>query len=254
MAAPPGAELAGVRKQVRAFWEEHADGFSRWWRALSVAERRKVLRAASIEMPATSKKASPVAAEYNKEDMSGEAGRALDRVSYVASAESVSDIAGKELEWVRDAYARKALGKRMPRPEELTQIVHVQPPDEKDFGTHYTVLVKQMPKEAVESFTKAVQAGFMADPVDFDYCFKRTGLLLAFCLSLTDYYRVEVLGGSADGPTPKCRTCAKTEGEGPEGRLLSCARCKSASYCSSACQKKDWTKHKVDCTPVKAEA
>jgi len=28
---------------------------------------------------------------------------------------------------------------------------------------------------------------------------------------------------------------------------MSCGRCKSASYCSKVCQKKDWKRHKKDC-------
>lgn len=36
----------------------------------------------------------------------------------------------------------------------------------------------------------------------------------------------------------------------PRVSLQSCARCKSASYCSKACQKEDWSFHKHKCQPL----
>ncbi|KAI1453675.1 hypothetical protein F4805DRAFT_442448 [Annulohypoxylon moriforme] len=46
-------------------------------------------------------------------------------------------------------------------------------------------------------------------------------------------------------PTDKCDTCKKSQGEGIS--ILRCGRCKSAKYCSQACQKKDWYDHKDIC-------
>ena len=40
----------------------------------------------------------------------------------------------------------------------------------------------------------------------------------------------------------ECIICNKTD-----VKLRSCASCRSARYCSSECQKKDWSKHRVIC-------
>lgn len=39
-----------------------------------------------------------------------------------------------------------------------------------------------------------------------------------------------------------CAICGKVDG------LKKCARCKQISYCSSACQRQDWTEHKKVCS------
>ena len=43
-----------------------------------------------------------------------------------------------------------------------------------------------------------------------------------------------------------CTHC-RTEEEGEEKKLLQCARCKNAVYCSRECQKNNWTMHKRIC-------
>ncbi|KAI1413398.1 hypothetical protein F5Y13DRAFT_198693 [Hypoxylon sp. FL1857] len=46
----------------------------------------------------------------------------------------------------------------------------------------------------------------------------------------------------------KCRNCNATEGKNG-GKLLKCSRCKEVMYCSYDCQRKDWKKHRMECTP-----
>lgn len=48
----------------------------------------------------------------------------------------------------------------------------------------------------------------------------------------------------------KCRNCGKTE-EDVEGALKKCLRCLKVKYCSAACQKKDWKKHRMECEEAK---
>ncbi|KAK3385364.1 hypothetical protein B0H63DRAFT_181951 [Podospora didyma] len=43
-----------------------------------------------------------------------------------------------------------------------------------------------------------------------------------------------------------CRACGKIEGDGGKP-LKKCLRCKKVKYCSPGCQKKDWTKHRLEC-------
>ncbi|KDQ29743.1 hypothetical protein PLEOSDRAFT_1040377 [Pleurotus ostreatus PC15] len=52
------------------------------------------------------------------------------------------------------------------------------------------------------------------------------------------------LGGEMNtGDEPQCAACG-----GPgKPKLLRCARCKKVSYCSAACQKAAWKRHKVNC-------
>lgn len=52
------------------------------------------------------------------------------------------------------------------------------------------------------------------------------------------------LGGERNtGDEPRCAACG-----GPgKPKLLRCARCKKVSYCTAACQKAAWKKHKVNC-------
>jgi len=45
---------------------------------------------------------------------------------------------------------------------------------------------------------------------------------------------------------PLCHVCGVTRAEGG-GPLLQCSGCRRAYYCSPACQKEDWKRHKSDC-------
>ena len=47
--------------------------------------------------------------------------------------------------------------------------------------------------------------------------------------------------------TSLCQVCGKPYGAKPSY----CQDCKSTSYCSRECQKKDWGKHKMECTTLK---
>ena len=48
---------------------------------------------------------------------------------------------------------------------------------------------------------------------------------------------------------PPCRTCGQTQADS-----LTCGRCRRAHYCSVACQKADWPRHKPECRPADAVA
>lgn len=43
-------------------------------------------------------------------------------------------------------------------------------------------------------------------------------------------------------PNRVCKVCQK------EGKMMKCSVCMDAYYCSAACQKSDWKKHKKSCT------
>lgn len=46
----------------------------------------------------------------------------------------------------------------------------------------------------------------------------------------------------------RCKSCGKKEGDLEEGQKLKrCLRCRNVLYCSGACQKKDWKKHRFEC-------
>ncbi|KIY69568.1 hypothetical protein CYLTODRAFT_488858 [Cylindrobasidium torrendii FP15055 ss-10] len=47
--------------------------------------------------------------------------------------------------------------------------------------------------------------------------------------------------------TRRCDGCQVTPKIPQQGALLACSRCKSARYCSSECQKRDWVTHKALC-------
>lgn len=46
---------------------------------------------------------------------------------------------------------------------------------------------------------------------------------------------------------PRCKNCAQSEDD-VERPLRKCVRCLKARYCSLECQKKDWKKHRMECT------
>ncbi|RDB23906.1 hypothetical protein Hypma_009006 [Hypsizygus marmoreus] len=52
-------------------------------------------------------------------------------------------------------------------------------------------------------------------------------------------------------PEAFCDVCLKEPKE--EGKLLRCSVCKNQFYCSTACQNKDWSKHKHNCSVLPAE-
>jgi hypothetical protein len=57
-------------------------------------------------------------------------------------------------------------------------------------------------------------------------------------------------GGS--GSRSGCRVCGATTRQDGKTKLLQCSRCKDKGclYCSAACQKQDWPRHKQTCVPA----
>ncbi len=49
---------------------------------------------------------------------------------------------------------------------------------------------------------------------------------------------------SISGKVIRCRECGRFK------NLQKCSRCKDAVYCSLDCQRNDWGKHKLQCTPA----
>jgi hypothetical protein len=52
---------------------------------------------------------------------------------------------------------------------------------------------------------------------------------------------------SRDSVVQKCFTCQKAADK--DTVMKRCSKCRKAYYCSVACQKKDWNKHKLECKP-----
>ncbi|KAK1764035.1 hypothetical protein QBC33DRAFT_596390 [Phialemonium atrogriseum] len=50
-----------------------------------------------------------------------------------------------------------------------------------------------------------------------------------------------------------CRVCNRDRAEGGSS-LLTCAKCRTAKYCSSECQRANWKKHKTECTPTRLDS
>lgn len=48
-------------------------------------------------------------------------------------------------------------------------------------------------------------------------------------------------------PPKRCKQCSKPESSLTGVTLKFCSRCRSASYCSTECQKADWPQHKSTC-------
>ncbi|KAI5922011.1 MYND finger [Camillea tinctor] len=68
-----------------------------------------------------------------------------------------------------------------------------------------------------------------------------------FIEDILDTQLLGLQGGVENLLADKCRNCNATEGKNGE-KLLKCSRCKEAMYCSAECQKKDWKKHRMECT------
>lgn len=47
-----------------------------------------------------------------------------------------------------------------------------------------------------------------------------------------------------------CFSCLKEDGDGKHGRLLTCSACKHEKYCSKACQRSDFARHKPVCASL----
>jgi len=233
-----GEELGALRKKIFSFWIDHGPAFTSWWTALSISERRKVLKERSVEMPATSTKAGVIAPEYNLEDLTEEALGVLSKFEDVLSVDSVVDLGAAELSWLRSSYAKKILSKRMPTKEEIGQIVQIRGAEE-TFGSNFTMLVEKMDKSALENMKAAIELGQMCDRVDWEFIYKRTGIKLVTCMALADHYLQDVLEKEDGTMGARCRACNKTAEEAEGGKLLTCVRCKAAKYCGSGpCQKK----------------
>lgn len=88
---------------------------------------------------------------------------------------------------------------------------------------------------------------FLLQPAEFaessDAVLRRY-ICVAFCVSYPVFRRRRF----AD---VQCRKCNRTSlaGEPSNAKLKTCARCKSTRYCSFECQKLDWPRHKLECTP-----
>lgn len=72
-----------------------------------------------------------------------------------------------------------------------------------------------------------------------------------FVEDIVDTDLLEKQGGIENLEVDKCRNCNATEGK-DGGKLLKCSRCKDVMYCSYDCQRKDWKKHRMECTPYDA--
>lgn len=70
-------------------------------------------------------------------------------------------------------------------------------------------------------------------------------------LAASDYY--EMQDGVQDGARKvrMCRVCGTVE-NGKRPKMRQCAVCKSVYYCSTECQRRDWSEHKKACSPFAA--
>lgn len=51
-----------------------------------------------------------------------------------------------------------------------------------------------------------------------------------------------------------CQRCSKFQSDEPDERFKKCGACKSVNYCSPACQRADWKKHKTMCAHMEVNA
>ncbi|KAI1339893.1 MYND finger [Xylariaceae sp. FL0016] len=80
---------------------------------------------------------------------------------------------------------------------------------------------------------------------------RRVAISPTFCVPYLEDVVDSTLGASSQamvsgGAVETCRACGAMEEQGGK-KLLRCSRCKSVSYCSAECQKKDWKKHRMEC-------
>ncbi|KAJ7624059.1 hypothetical protein DFH06DRAFT_1230302 [Mycena polygramma] len=58
--------------------------------------------------------------------------------------------------------------------------------------------------------------------------------------------------GMSEGLSGGCVTCRKEATAAPDYPMSRCAKCKLVRYCSHACQKEDWARHKTICSKVQS--
>lgn len=59
--------------------------------------------------------------------------------------------------------------------------------------------------------------------------------------SFVDYY-IAFIKKYQNNPNFTCQYCQR-----PSAKILKCSKCKARKYCSSICQKEDWSRHKLEC-------
>ncbi len=89
------------------------------------------------------------------------------------------------------------------------------------------------------SLSPSAMAGAGAPTTDYN---KRVKLMMEL--------KINIMEGVAKGWHAQCSEIAcKTGLVDANGSLMRCGACKLAVYCSRECQRKDWPRHKPDCTP-----
>lgn len=94
-----------------------------------------------------------------------------------------------------------------------------------------------------EGLRKAVETKFRAVGVREELCSVDVGTETENEVSTESFFTL--LNSIAQKVAP-CGGCQKPGSSFPSG-LQRCSRCRSAWYCSTACQKADWKAHKKDC-------
>ncbi|KAJ7473685.1 hypothetical protein B0H11DRAFT_2036878 [Mycena galericulata] len=56
--------------------------------------------------------------------------------------------------------------------------------------------------------------------------------------------------GMSGGLSGTCLTCRNEDTAVPEFHMSRCGKCKLVRYCSAACQKEDWARHKTICRKI----
>ncbi|KAI0006748.1 hypothetical protein F4779DRAFT_595194 [Xylariaceae sp. FL0662B] len=70
-----------------------------------------------------------------------------------------------------------------------------------------------------------------------------------FVEDIIDPDMFKLQGGMANLQMDRCRKCNATQSKDGK-KLLKCARCKDAMYCSQGCQKEDWKTHRMECSTL----